>query len=64
VRDYLASLNAVNPFEGVTGPVYFNDMGDPIGMGFHVAQVMSGTLVSGGARVAVTAPKPSEAGHP
>lgn len=64
VRDYLASLNAVNPFEGVTGPVYFNERGDPIGMGFHVAQVMSGMLVSGGARVAVTAPPPTEAGHP
>ena len=65
VRDYLASLNAVNPFEGVTGPVYFNDMGDPIGMGFHVAQAMSGTLVSGGARVAIKPPAPViEAGHP
>ena len=64
IRDYLASLNAVNPFEGVTGPVYFNELGDPIGMGFHVAQVMSGALVSGGARIAVAAPTPSEAGHP
>ena len=64
IRDYLASLNAVNPFEGVTGPVYFNELGDPIGMGFHVAQVMSGALVSGGARIAVAAPAPSEAGHP
>jgi branched-chain amino acid transport system substrate-binding protein len=64
VRDYLASLNAVNPFEGVTGPVYFNEMGDPIGMGFHVAQAMSGTLVSGGARVAARPPATSETGHP
>lgn len=52
VRDYLASLEAAKPFEGVTGPVYFNSSGDPIGMGFHVAQVISGTLVSGGARIA------------
>ena len=52
VRNYLASLKAANPFEGVTGPVYFNESGDPIGMGFHVAQVAGGTLVSGGARVA------------
>ena len=64
VRDYLKSLSAVNPFEGVTGPVYFNDAGDPIGMGFHVAQVVGGTLVSGGARVAMTPPPVSEAGHP
>ena len=64
IRDYLASLNAVNPFEGVTGPVYFNELGDPIGMGFHVAQAMSGTLVSGGARVAVKPQPVSEAGHP
>jgi branched-chain amino acid transport system substrate-binding protein len=64
VRDYLKSLSATNPFEGVTGPVYFNDSGDPIGMGFHVAQVVSGTLVSGGARVAMTPAPVSEAGHP
>ena len=52
VRDYLASLKSTNAFEGVTGPVYFNGSGDPIGMGFHVAQVLGGTLVSGGTRVA------------
>ena len=51
VRDYLASLTAATAFEGVTGPVYFNENGDPIGMGFHVAQVSGGSLVSGGARV-------------
>ena len=56
VRDYLASLKAANAFEGVTGPVYFNDSGDPIGMGFHVSQVIDGTLISGGVRVAVTPP--------
>lgn len=63
VRNYLASLSATKPFEGVTGPVYFNTSGDPIGMGFHVAQVVSGMLVSGGARVAVSTPV-NEAGHP
>jgi branched-chain amino acid transport system substrate-binding protein len=61
VRDYLASLRATNAFEGVTGPVYFNDSGDPIGMGFHVAQVLGGTLVSGGARVAAVPPPADEA---
>jgi branched-chain amino acid transport system substrate-binding protein len=66
VREYLRSLKATNAYQGVTGPVYFNDSGDPIGMGFHVAQVMDGMLVSGGARVAVApaAAAPSEVGHP
>ncbi|MEO5588157.1 MAG: ABC transporter substrate-binding protein [Gemmatimonadaceae bacterium] len=53
VRDYYRSLTRMAPFQGVTGPIYFNDLGDPIGMGFHVAQVVSGVLVSGGARVAL-----------
>lgn len=52
VREYLAALSADDSFEGVTGPVYFDAQGDPIGMGFHVAQAMSGTLVSGGGSVA------------
>jgi branched-chain amino acid transport system substrate-binding protein len=64
VRDYLKSLSATSPFDGVTGPVYFNDSGDPIGMGFHVAQVVSGTLVSGGARVALAPVPAPETGHP
>jgi branched-chain amino acid transport system substrate-binding protein len=59
VRNYLADLKAANAFEGVTGPVYFDENGDPIGMGFHVAQVVGGSLVSGGARVAaVPSPAP------
>jgi branched-chain amino acid transport system substrate-binding protein len=64
IRDYLASLKAANAFEGVTGPVYFNENGDPIGMGFHVAQVVGGSLVSGGARVAIVPAPASQAGHP
>jgi branched-chain amino acid transport system substrate-binding protein len=63
VRKYLASLKPTDAFEGVTGPVYFNELGDPIGMGFHVAQVAGGSLVSSGGRVAVVTP-PSQAGHP
>jgi branched-chain amino acid transport system substrate-binding protein len=47
IREYLASLSSAAPFNGVTGPVYFNKDGDPIGMGFHVAQVIDGNLVSG-----------------
>jgi branched-chain amino acid transport system substrate-binding protein len=56
VRDYLASLDETAPFQGVTGPVYFNSEGDPIGMGFHVAQVIGGSLVSG---VGTTRPVPT-----
>lgn len=52
IRDYLASLSASAAFPGVTGPVYFNSSGDPIGMGFHVAQVVSGDLTSGGGSAA------------
>lgn len=64
VRDYLAALTASNSFDGVTGPVYFNAGGDPIGMGFRVAQVVSGQLTSGGARVAAVAPATYDVGHP
>lgn len=63
VRDYLASLNGTNAFEGVTGPVYFNTNGDPIGMGFRVAQAVAGALTSGGVRVAA-APVSNDVGHP
>ena len=51
IRDYLASLDATTAFDGVTGPAYFS-RGDPIGMGFRVAQIVSGALTSGGARLA------------
>jgi branched-chain amino acid transport system substrate-binding protein len=47
IREYLSTLTSSSPFQGVTGPVYFNGDGDPIGMGFHVAQVINGNLVSG-----------------
>lgn len=64
VRDYLASLNSANAFDGVTGPIYFNSSGDPIGMGFHVAQVVSGTLTSSGSRIAAVVPVPPAQAHP
>jgi len=51
IRDYLAELDASTAFDGVTGPAYFS-RGDPIGMGFRVAQIVSGALTSGGARLA------------
>jgi len=47
VRDYLASLNPSHPFEGVAGTLYFNDGGDPLGMGFRVARVSHGSLQTG-----------------
>jgi branched-chain amino acid transport system substrate-binding protein len=47
IRDFIASLDSDHPFEGVTGPVYFGDGGDPLGMGFSVARVSHGTLLSG-----------------
>ncbi|HVF40216.1 MAG TPA: ABC transporter substrate-binding protein [Gemmatimonadaceae bacterium] len=60
VREFLSSLSATEPFEGLTGPSYFNTAGDPIGAGFRVAQIVNGTLRSGGARLAdasTTAPR-------
>lgn len=65
IRDYLGALRSASAFQGVSGPVYFNKSGDPIGMGFHVAQVISGSLVSAGGRIAgagATAINPAE--HP
>jgi len=50
VREYLASLDADHPFEGVTGPTYFSSGGDPLGMGFRVARVSRGTLLTGSAQ--------------
>lgn len=47
IRDYIASLNAEHPFEGITGPAYFSAGGDPQGMGFRVARVSHGSLLSG-----------------
>lgn len=58
VREYLASLTAATAFDGITGPVYFNRSGDPIGMGFHVAQVIGGVLTSSGTRVAAAVTEP------
>jgi len=59
IRAYLASLDATNAFDGVTGPVYFN-RGDPIGMGFRVAQIVSGALTTGGGRVSQIGPPLAE----
>jgi branched-chain amino acid transport system substrate-binding protein len=50
IRDYIASLDADHPFEGVTGPSYFSDGGDPLGMAFRVARVSHGALLTGSAQ--------------
>ncbi len=50
IRDYIASLNAEHPFEGVTGAAYFSPGGDPLGMGFRIARVSHGALLTGGAQ--------------
>ncbi|HUQ20581.1 MAG TPA: ABC transporter substrate-binding protein [Gemmatimonadaceae bacterium] len=47
VRDYIASLDAEHPFEGIGGSLYFSEGGDPLGMGFRVARVSHGTLLTG-----------------
>ena len=47
VRDYLATLDASHPFEGISGSLYFSAGGDPLGMGFRVARVSHGSLLTG-----------------
>jgi len=48
VRDYIASLDADHPYQGVTGPAYFSAGGDPLGMAFRVTRVSHGSLSTGG----------------
>jgi branched-chain amino acid transport system substrate-binding protein len=47
IRDYLSSLDAEHSFEGLGGSLYFSEGGDPLGMGFRVARVTHGALLSG-----------------
>ncbi len=44
VRDYLRSLNRETAYAGLTGPAYFEDNGDPVGMRFRVLKVHNGQL--------------------
>jgi len=39
IRDYLRSLNRETAYNGLTGPAYFEDNGDPVGMRFKVFRV-------------------------
>jgi branched-chain amino acid transport system substrate-binding protein len=50
VRDYLRSLNRETAYNGLTGPAYFEDTGDPVGMRFKVFRAHVGTLTVADAR--------------
>ena len=44
IRKYLHSLNRETAYQGLTGPAYFEDTGDPVGLRFRVLRVHNGTL--------------------
>jgi branched-chain amino acid transport system substrate-binding protein len=44
VRDYLRSLNRETAYAGITGPAYFEDNGDPVGLRFQVLRAHNGLL--------------------
>jgi hypothetical protein len=44
IRDYLRSLNRETAYPGLTGPAFFEDNGDPVGMRFKVFRVHDGSL--------------------
>lgn len=44
IRDYLAALTVKNAYPGLTGPVYFEKTGDPVGIRFRVFKVQRGLL--------------------
>ncbi|MFN2636507.1 MAG: ABC transporter substrate-binding protein [Gemmatimonadaceae bacterium] len=50
IRDYLHSLNRETAYRGLTGPAYFEDTGDPVGMRFGVFRVHNGLLTVAEAR--------------
>ena len=50
IRDYLRSLNRETAYPGLTGPAYFEDTGDPVGMRFKVFRVHDGLLTVAEAR--------------
>jgi len=50
IRDYLRSLNRETAYNGLTGPAYFEDNGDPVGMRFKVFRVRNGMLTVADAR--------------
>jgi branched-chain amino acid transport system substrate-binding protein len=44
IRDYLRSLNQETAYAGLTGPAFFEDTGDPVGMRFRVLRAHNGLL--------------------
>ena len=44
IRNYLRSLTRDNAYLGVTGPAFFEDTGDPVGIRFRVFRVHNGLL--------------------
>lgn len=47
IRDYLAGLNAKTAYNGLTGKIYFEKTGDPVGIRFKVLRVHNGLLTLG-----------------
>ena len=50
IRNYLRSLTRDNAYAGLTGPAFFEDTGDPVGMRFRVLRVQKGLLTVAEAR--------------
>jgi branched-chain amino acid transport system substrate-binding protein len=46
IRDYIASLTAAHPYDGITGPEYFLSTGDPLGRQFQMGQMRHGAAVA------------------
>lgn len=44
IRNYLRSLTRETAYQGVTGPAFFEDTGDPVGLRFRVLRVHDGLL--------------------
>jgi branched-chain amino acid transport system substrate-binding protein len=44
IRDYLHSLNRETAYAGLTGPAFFEDNGDPVGIRFRVLHAHEGQL--------------------
>src|SRR3954463_5426444 len=50
VRNYLHALNRETAYAGLTGPAYFEDTGDPVGMRFRLLKAHNGALTVAEAR--------------
>jgi branched-chain amino acid transport system substrate-binding protein len=50
IRDYLAGLNENTAYNGLTGKIYFEKTGDPVGIRFKVLRVHNGLLTLGAPR--------------